>query len=225
MLTLLAWNWVLEHFCVPGSLWGQYLWRSSAIDPQKLQQQWAEIFEQHLLQHQQSGEMGYLERLFPENFVTVEFFYQQHPHKGARCWGRGPGINTGSDKWLSVVGPCGVIGHAQHKKNGFYEVQPIHSKGVRVVLTLEDKEGLFVTEGQGRELRGVDSDSQLQIGDRLVTMACDPYYPPFYPVAEVTDLETQSDGQIFHARPLQPLEHVSYAMVYHRPDLESDVHP
>ena len=223
LASLLAWNAFLEHFFVPGSLWAQYLWRPAMIDVGQLHEDWSQVFQQQLLQYRKAEEITYLQRLLPEHFIAVEFFYQEHPKKGARCWGRGPG-SLSEQQWLSVVGPYGIIGHAQQKKNGFYSIQPIRSKGTRLMLTLSGKEGLFLSEGDGRLLKGIDRDAQLTVGDQLVTMACDPYYPPFYPVAEVMALNFDEQEKVweFQARPLQPIEHVSYAMIYHRPEGHAD---
>lgn len=219
---LITWNMFLERFFVPGSLWAQYFWRSTSIDLSALEKDWAHIFHQELEIYLKAGEISSLQRLLPGNFTPIELFYQYTPSKGARCFGRSNSFAHSGSQWLSVVGPQGVIGHAHQKKNGFYTISPISNTGIRLSVTLLDKKGVFLVQGDGKLLRGVDSEKVLAAGDQLVTLACDPYYPPFYPVAEVTEVffSGKEDAWIFHARPLQLIEHLSYAMIYHRVDLE-----
>lgn len=223
LIFLVTWNTLLERFFVPGSLWAQYFWRSTSIDLSTLEKDWAHIFHQEIEIYLKAGEFSSLQRLLPGNFTPIELFYKYSPSKGARCFGRAnSSLHNLGTQWLSVVGPQGIIGHAHKKKNGFYSISPISNLGTRLSLTLLDRKGIFFAQGDGKVLRGVDSDKVLKPGDQLVTLACDPYYPPFYPVAEITEIffSEKEDTWIFHARPLQVLEHLSYAMIYHRADLE-----
>lgn len=222
LVFLITWNTFLERFFVPGSLWAQYFWRSTSIDLHALEKDWTDIFHQEIASYLKAGDASSLQRLLPRNFTPIELFYQYSPSKGGRCFGHTNNSSHFEAQWLSVVGPQGIIGHAHQKKNGFYTISPIASAGTRLSVTLLDKKGIFLAQGDGRMLRGVDSDRFLAPGDQLVTLACDPYYPPFYPVAEVIEVffSQKEDAWIFHARPLQVLEHLSYAMIYHRSDLE-----
>lgn len=219
---ILLWNAFLEHFFVPGSVWGQYLLRPAVLDLTELHTEWAALFQQQINISAQARELSSLEHLLPGYFAPIEIFYHNHSNKGERCFGRSP-IITDPSKWLSVVGPKGVIGHAHQKKNGFYTIIPIRNKGTRLSLTLSEREGVFLAQGDGKGLIGIDREGVLKNGDQLVTLACDPYYPPFYPVAEVQEVffSQKEDCLMFRARPLQAVEHVSYAMIYHRADLET----
>lgn len=221
-LLILTWNTFVEHFFVPGSVWAQYVCRSSALDLAQLQTHWSALFQQQINLSLQTKELFALEHLLPGHFTPIEIFYQHHTSKGERCFGRSA-MMTDPSKWVSVVGPKGIIGHAHQKKNGFYTIIPIRNKGIRLSLTLAEREGVFLAQGDGRELVGLDREGVLSKGDQLVTLACDPYYPPFYPVAEVETVlfSEKEDSWVFHARPLQVIEHVSYGMLYHRAELET----
>jgi cell shape-determining protein MreC len=156
-----------------------------------------------------------LQRLTP-----IEIFYYQHPKKGGCFFGKARMDILAQS--VSIIGPQGIIGTAKrNKKNSFYDITPIEHQGVHLSATLLHHNGIFLLKGDGKFLRGYDREQVLQKGDRLVTLACDPYYPPLYPIAQIEDISfcEIERAWLFKAKPLYSIAHASYAMAYVRDDL------
>lgn len=106
------------------------------------------------------------------------------------------GVRHGVVTGLAVVDAKGMIGQVTRVYPIQSEVTLINDKEQSVPVQIErtSQRAILVGAGQqGLELRHMRLDSDIEVGDRLVTSGLDGFFLPGLPVAEVTAVERGDD--------------------------------
>ncbi len=209
---LLTANYGIRLFFSPFSVRFEHLKKSQYLDEKELEKTWKNFLERNFQQHQSLQKTVSLYRLSPNEFIPISIYSNVLRSKHLEYWGK---TSTNIDeKSLIVVGPKGIVGRAEYAGQGYYRLTPLTSSRVQLPVTIENNSNVMIIEGNNGLLEGKDYSGTVKIGDVLITLGCDPHYPPFYPVAKIINTIDSLHGKVFYAQPLEEFKNIGYAILY-----------
>lgn len=209
---IMAANYSVRLYLSPISVKFEYLKKSQYLDEKELQKTWKNFLEKNFQQQQSLQKTVSLYRLSPNEFIPISIYSNISRFKNLEYWGK-TSIKI-DEKSLIVVGPKGILGRADQVGQGYFRLTALTSSKVQLPVTTENNSNVMIIEGKNGVFQGKDYSEIVKIGDVLITLGCDPHYPPLYPVAIITSLEDSLHGKIFYARPLEEFKNISYGILY-----------
>lgn len=152
-----------------------------------------------------------------QQLVRAALLYQGHDWFGQKITldrGASAGLRTG----LPVVDAAGLLGQVSQVYPGTSEVTLVTSPGQLTPVMIErtGQRGLVAGVGHGQlELRYMPTQTDVRVGDRLVTSGIDRVYPAALPVARVSRVSRPQAGPYLRVdgQPLAGLERSRAALV------------
>jgi len=152
-----------------------------------------------------------------QQVVRAALLYKGHDWFSQRITldqGAGTGLRSG----LPVVDAEGLVGQLSRVYPGSSEVTLVSSPGqlTPVVVERTGQRGLAAGGGQGQlELRYMPAQTDIQVGDRLLTSGIDRVYPAGIPVARVSRVSRSQSSPYLRVEcvPLAGLEHSRSVLV------------
>ena len=152
-----------------------------------------------------------------QQLVRAALLYQGHDWFGQKIV-LDRGATAGLRNGLPVVDASGLMGQISQVYPGSCEVTLVTSPGQLTPVMIErtGQRGLVAGLGQGLlELRYMPSQTDVRVGDRLVTSGIDRIYPAAVPVARVTRIGRPQAGPYLRIEglPLAGLERSRAALI------------
>ena len=152
-----------------------------------------------------------------QQVVRAALLYKGHDWFSQRITldqGAGTGLRSG----LPVVDAEGLVGQLSRVYPGSSDVTLVSSPGhlTPVVVERTGQRGLAAGGGQGQlELRYMPAQTDIQVGDRLLTSGIDRVYPAGIPVARVSRVSRSQSSPYLRVEcvPLAGLEHSRAVLV------------
>jgi rod shape-determining protein MreC len=152
-----------------------------------------------------------------QQLVRAALLYQGHDWFGQKIV-LDRGATAGLRNGLPVVDASGLLGQLSQVYPGSSEVTLVTSPGQLTPVMIErtGQRGLVAGLGRGQlELRYMPSQTDVRVGDRLLTSGIDRVYPAAVPVARVTRIARPQAGPYLRivGQPLAGLERSRAALV------------